>query len=104
MADKATAEAAIERGINELRLWGLEHHRADAVVRSIVEATAGEEIERLRAALIQIAAINDTGANERLALTGSFSSFDEPRSVEIARRALGVHPEDAQAKVLEALR
>jgi hypothetical protein len=40
------------------------------------------------AALKKIAQYDDEGANARLAATGSFSAFDEPGSVEIARKAL----------------
>jgi hypothetical protein len=47
------------------------------------------EVERLQAALKRIACLGDSGANERLARTGSYSMFDEPGSVEIAREALG---------------
>jgi len=39
-------------------------------------------------ALIEIAAYDDHGANETLKRTGSYSSFDEPGSVETARKAL----------------
>lgn len=46
------------------------------------------ENARLRNALEKIAALNDDSANSYLSLTGSFSSFDEPASVEIARAAL----------------
>lgn len=44
--------------------------------------------ERLRAALDRIAAYDDQGANYRLKTSGSYSAFDEPGSVEIAREAL----------------
>lgn len=42
----------------------------------------------LTIALTRIAAFDDTGANERLARDGSYASFDEPSSVQIAREAL----------------
>lgn len=45
-------------------------------------------IELLLVALHDIAAFDDTSANERLEKTGSFGAFDEPGSVEIAREAL----------------
>jgi len=44
--------------------------------------------EKYKAALNRIAAWDDKGASEKLAWTGSYSSFDEPGSVEIARKAL----------------
>lgn len=52
-----------------------------------IEALA-EENERLHSALHIIASYGDKGANERLRATGSYSSFDEPGSVELARLAL----------------
>lgn len=39
-------------------------------------------------ALIEIAAFDDEGASERLAAHGSYGSFDEPGSVQIARECL----------------
>ena len=44
--------------------------------------------EALMDALIKIAAFTDTGANAFLDRTGSYSCFDEPGSVEIARAAI----------------
>lgn len=38
--------------------------------------------------LRQIAALDDELANDRLATTGSYSAFDEPGSVKIARKIL----------------
>jgi hypothetical protein len=38
--------------------------------------------------LRQIAALDDKLANDRLAATGSYSGFDEPGSVKIAREIL----------------
>lgn len=46
------------------------------------------EFQIMMDALIEIAAYDDHGANEALARKGSYSSFDEPGSVEIARVAL----------------
>jgi hypothetical protein len=43
-----------------------------------------------RKALEEIACFRDEGANERLAKTGSYGSFDEPGSVKIAREFLAV--------------
>lgn len=40
------------------------------------------------AALADIACFQDAGAQERFNKTGSYSSFDEPNSVEIARIAI----------------
>jgi hypothetical protein len=42
----------------------------------------------LRDALVDIACFTDEGANRRLAERGSYSSFDEPGSVQIARAEL----------------
>lgn len=39
-------------------------------------------------ALIEIAAFDDEQASERLAAWGSYGSFDEPGSVQIARECL----------------
>lgn len=50
---------------------------------------AADRIEALEAALRKIAAYTDTLANARMAATGSYSAFDEPGSVQIARAALG---------------
>lgn len=46
------------------------------------------ERDRFRKQLVKIAALSDEGANEHLKTTGSYGAFDEPGSVEIARRAL----------------
>lgn len=46
------------------------------------------ERERLREALRQIAAFNDEGANVALRKHGSYSGFDEPGAVQVAREAL----------------
>lgn len=46
------------------------------------------EVERLREALTEIAAFNDIWANGELFMCGSYSSFDEPHSVQTARAAL----------------
>lgn len=39
-------------------------------------------------ALNRIAAFSDSGANERLKITGKYSWFDEPGSVQTARKVL----------------
>lgn len=44
--------------------------------------------QRLVSALNAIAAWNDVQGNSRLQVTGSYSAFDEPASVEVARTAL----------------
>jgi len=46
------------------------------------------EIIKLRAALLKIARFDDESAHRSLTRTGSYSEFDEPYSVEIARKAL----------------
>jgi len=38
--------------------------------------------------LLRIGAFDDTGANEKLERTGSYSRFDEPSAVQAAREAL----------------
>lgn len=45
-------------------------------------------LARAEGALRKIACFDDVAANERLAKTGSYGSFDEPNSVRIARDAL----------------
>ena len=50
--------------------------------------TPEEELAHLRTALTLIAAFEDEAANEHLAFTGSYSAFDEPSAVRIARAAL----------------
>lgn len=58
------------------------------------KSKAAREVELLarlatyEAALREIACYDDKGANERLKATGSYSYFDEPGSVMIARKAL----------------
>lgn len=51
-------------------------------------AEAQLRIAGLEAALHEIAAFHDVGASKYLADLGSYGGFDEPGSVEIARRAL----------------
>jgi len=50
-----------------------------------------QRIERLEGALREIASFNDKDASEHLERTGSYSLFDEPGSVEVARAALQYH-------------
>lgn len=47
-----------------------------------------EKAAWLIARLKKIACLDDKAANERLYLTGSYSAFDEPGSVKIAREIL----------------
>lgn len=49
---------------------------------------AADEIERLRAALTEIAAYDDKLASQSAAEGRGYGTFDEPGSVQIARRAL----------------
>jgi len=51
-------------------------------------ASARKQLEEARAALYRIGAWNDLDASNHLRNTGSYSSFGEPGSVEIARVAL----------------
>lgn len=61
----------------------------DLLARSRAERNAlRAEVERLRKALTEIAAFNDIWANGELFMCGSYSSFDEPHSVQTARAAL----------------
>ena len=53
---------------------------------------AADEIDRLRKAPEQIAARDDTAANEHLKATGSYARFDEPGAVQIARETLDGKP------------
>ncbi len=57
---------------------------AELIVRAVNAHDA------LVSALREIAAFDDEGANARLVKTGSYSSFDEPGSVQIARAALAL--------------
>lgn len=50
--------------------------------------SAERDCDKLVAVLKRIAAYDDTGASERLERTGSYSSFDEPHSVQLAREIL----------------
>ena len=50
--------------------------------------TLERENARLREALEKIAAFNDVAGSQQLADTGSYTAFDEPGSVEIARASL----------------
>ena len=51
-------------------------------------SAAADEIERLRKVLLQIAATTDEQAEKHLQETGSYSRFDEPNAVQIARKAI----------------
>lgn len=62
---------------------GFKGHQVDVQAKMAVE-----EIERLREALRKIAAYDDAAANAYLRATGSYSTFDEPGSVEMARGVL----------------
>jgi len=61
---------------------------ADAMLKAGMRRAAQPEVERLREALTEIAAFNNTGANEHLRRFGTYAMFDEPGSVKIARAAL----------------
>ncbi len=63
------------------------HHLLEAEL-----AALREENDRLRKALTEIAAYDDVSGGHWLRSTGSFSHFDEPGSVEIARAALEAKP------------
>ena len=53
--------------------------------------------EALLDALIKIAAFDDTSASEFLGRTGSYSCFDEPGSVKIARAAIANAEKDLKS-------
>ena len=57
----------------------------NAVVKAV---RAFNNHEALMDALIKIAAFNDKSASEFLDQTGSYSCFDEPGSVELARATI----------------
>lgn len=61
---------------------GDDNANADLIVRAV------NFYNELVEALEQIAAFDDEGANKHLEATGSYSSFDEPSSVRIARSML----------------
>jgi hypothetical protein len=60
-----------------------------------VDQIRDERVEALIAALTKIAAFDDRSASEHLAKNGSYAMFDEPHSVEIARKALISHQDKA---------
>lgn len=68
------------------------YHSDDYYVGDYVPETFAKELEResnlMRAALERLACRNDFGADSWLEKTGSYSRFDEPGSVQIAREAL----------------
>lgn len=89
MTDKELIER-LRSGLHELErtvLGGVPHDARSLAAADRLE-TLAEDNARLLEALEEIAAFTDTGANERLEKTGSYSSFDEPSAVETARAAL----------------
>jgi len=78
----------MERLRNANVRYAAETNEQAATRRNAAISDAAAEIERLREALTVIASYDDKGASARLANTGSYSAFDEPGSVEIARTAL----------------
>jgi len=79
----ATAERERDEALRELRIERDAHCKTG---EWHLEAAADRD--RLRAALQRIAAFDDKLACEKLEKIGSYSSFDEPGSVQIARQAL----------------
>lgn len=51
-----------------------------------------ERLSRYSDALVEIGAYDDGRASDALKSTGSYSAFDEPGSVQIAREALDASP------------
>lgn len=63
--------------------------RIDAILRAVHSPdTVGVREAQMYQSLIKIAAYDDSLASEKLAKTGSYSGFDEPGSVEIARNTI----------------
>lgn len=52
-----------------------------------------KDVAWLKSRLEGIAAFDDEGANQHLARSGSYSRFDEPGSVKVAREILAEWPE-----------
>lgn len=92
-ATPAPAGAEAGEGQRNLTEWltvcGCANHPdRDFAAAAIITRLDAENV-RMREALRSIACFNDQSANQRLHETGSYSLFDEPGSVEIARAALG---------------
>jgi hypothetical protein len=98
MTDKATPQEIAQQVIAD---WHDVEKWRDPSMMPIPAFSGAQEAELTRliaerlnnfdeavSALKQIAAFNDEGASKHLEQTGSYSSFDEPGSVEIARKAL----------------
>lgn len=64
-------------------------HASDEVIKAgLLMENAADRIEKLEAGLTKIACFDDVGANDYLKAHGSYGRFDEPGSVEIARKTL----------------
>ena len=95
---RAAIDLARSRSINAR--WpdaglSVEEHAAWGALSTALAAAEAER-EGMREALKKIAAYDDEGGNHMLKSRGSYASFDEPGSVEIARRALNSEPSDAK--------
>lgn len=66
---------------------------ADTTATALLHVIATlQQVPALIAALQKIACFDDDGADRHLSATGSYSMFDEPGSVKIARDALAASP------------
>lgn len=82
---KKCREAIAYQGL----FWSEDDAGDDVLVNEVAATFADREL-RLRKALMRIASFDDKLACEVLTKTGSYSAFDEPGSVEIARSALKI--------------
>lgn len=94
------AEMAVEIDRRGAVIERLEAER-DTLTAALAASTArekakDEEIEGLRKALTEIAAFDDTAASAYFAQTGSYSAFDEPGAVILARAALSGRKPDKE--------
>ena len=80
---KATEDALEHEKIGTQKLVKLYSH-ADNRFRNVISGLD----ERMYRALTEIACFDDDGANASLEKYGTYGTFDEPSSVEIARKVL----------------
>ena len=89
LADKCTDHAKLIRKMDLIANKDRFVQTNEATARLLDTVSAALRADNgLRAALKKIACFDDMLANDRLATNGSYSGFDEPGSVEIARAAL----------------
>jgi hypothetical protein len=85
MTDQKRAPIPADR-VRNIREWNAA--RAGQLSGAAATVVICDELLVLRDALTRIASFDDKGANEYLEATGSYSRFDEPGAVKIAREAL----------------